>query len=236
MVLLRRQSDAFPRWGVVHNPTIFSVMELSTIDTNHPWCATSRVERYPTRLENVKLHDIHLLDPTAGEFTEGVFAFRRAPKLVILSFAAEPRMLKSTDATDNYISEILSYTHGKMHPEGTIAIVVPHPWGIHFHRMQCESESTTGCFLALLGRRLGMDAATEHSCFVSAITWFFFIVLCSPRRFPQSITLSHETTCPTACSDPRQLRPFLSLRSYSSCGMLDALAIFFRCLRSGIHR
>lgn len=52
-------------------------------------------------------------------------AFRNAPKLAITSIAAEPRLLKDSEATNIHVRKVIGALHTKMHPEGTLAFVVP---------------------------------------------------------------------------------------------------------------
>lgn len=91
------------------------------------------MECRPTRAKTIALRDIHPLDPTRGEFD--YFAFHNAPKFVILPIAAEPKLFK-----DN-LKMVVTLMHGRMHPEGTMVLVVPHPWSENFNRLQGELES-----------------------------------------------------------------------------------------------
>ncbi|CAM9163771.1 unnamed protein product [Scytosiphon promiscuus] len=93
--------------------------------------------------ENTALHDFHPLDPTRDDAEQ--FAFRNAPKLAIVSIGAEPRLLEDTEATNRHLRKLLKNMRTKMHPEGTIALVVPHPWGVHFHRLHgAAAEARVG--------------------------------------------------------------------------------------------
>ncbi|CAN0018889.1 unnamed protein product, partial [Choristocarpus tenellus] len=72
--------------------------------------------------ENTALHDLHPLDPTAPLDDLKDFAFRNAPKLVIVSIAAEPRLLIDEEATNTHLRELLQCLQHKMHLQGTIAL------------------------------------------------------------------------------------------------------------------
>ncbi|CAN0514745.1 unnamed protein product, partial [Ectocarpus sp. 12 AP-2014] len=75
------------------------------------------------RDENATLHDIVPLDPTGSDLDD--LSFRNTPKLVIVSIAAEQRLLKTSEATNSHLRKVIDKVHGRMHPDGTIALVVP---------------------------------------------------------------------------------------------------------------
>ena len=81
------------------------------------------------------------LDPMRLDFES--FVFRQAPKLAILSIAAEPKLLKVTEMTNAHLVKVIATMHGQMHPQGTMAFVVPHPWREHFTRLQGEFTSSS---------------------------------------------------------------------------------------------
>ncbi|CAB1110540.1 unnamed protein product [Ectocarpus sp. CCAP 1310/34] len=89
------------------------------------------------RDENATLHDTVPLDPTGSDVDK--LSFRNAPKLVIVSIGAEQRLLKTSEATNTHLRRVIDNVRGRMHPDGTIALVVPHPWSAHFHRLQGDS-------------------------------------------------------------------------------------------------
>ncbi|CAM9893156.1 unnamed protein product, partial [Choristocarpus tenellus] len=39
-------------------------------------------------------------------------------------------------AINTHLREMLQCLRGKMHPNGTIALTVPHPWVVHLHRIK----------------------------------------------------------------------------------------------------
>lgn len=91
------------------------------------------------RGENTKLHDVLLLSGDMTSTTLSSLTIRHPAKLVIISIAAEKNLLKDERSMNERLDRIV-YTvkHNLLHPQGTVAFFMPHPWHVNLPRIAGE--------------------------------------------------------------------------------------------------